>query len=96
MLFTLFCISQHSANDGIRVMDLDTVALRMLVSYDELKQFHHRASMDKAILWVSLKKEIRCDLNPRWNRDGATVSIDSVRENERPMYATDVSGIVGR
>src|SRR3546814_6966125 len=48
-----FQVELCPADDGIRIMDLDTGAYRMLVSYGALKQFHHRASMDKAIHWVS-------------------------------------------
>src|SRR3546814_5564500 len=44
-------------------MDLDTGAYRMLVSYGALKQFHHRASMDKAIHWVS-----HIEINPASSR----------------------------
>jgi len=40
-----------------------------------------------------LKKENRCDLHPRWNRDGTMVCIDSVHESERQMYLLDVSDI---
>ena len=42
-----------------------------------------------------LKKENRCDLHPRWNRNGTKVCIDSVHENQRQMYEIDVSAIVG-
>src|SRR3546814_17818074 len=48
-----FQVELCPADDGIRIMDLDTGAYRMLVSYGALKQFHHRASMAKAIHWVS-------------------------------------------
>ena len=42
-----------------------------------------------------LGKENRCDLHPRWRRDGQAVCIDSVHEHERQMYVVDVSGLTG-
>jgi hypothetical protein len=38
--------------------------------------------------------EIRCDLHPRWNRDGTQVCIDSVHSGERQVYVLDVSDLV--
>lgn len=38
--------------------------------------------------------DIRCDLHPRWNRDGTQICIDSAHEKERQVYVLDVSGIV--
>lgn len=43
-----------------------------------------------------LSKENRCDLHPRWSRDGTEVCIDSVHGEGRQMYIVDVSEIVGR
>ncbi|RKY02806.1 hypothetical protein DRP77_07325 [Candidatus Poribacteria bacterium] len=42
-----------------------------------------------------LKGEIRCDLHPRWRRDGRAVCIDSAHEGERQMYVVEVGEIVG-
>lgn len=39
--------------------------------------------------------EIRCDLHPRWNRDGTRVCFDSTHEGERQVYVMDVADIVG-
>ncbi len=39
-------------------------------------------------------KEDRCDLHPRWSRDGQRVCIDSTHGGERQMYIVDVSAVV--
>lgn len=39
--------------------------------------------------------QIRCDLHPRWSRDGRHVCVDSVHEGTRQMYVLDVSDVVG-
>lgn len=38
--------------------------------------------------------QIRCDLHPRWSRDGQQICIDSIHEGSRQMYLLDVSEIV--
>jgi len=38
--------------------------------------------------------EIRCDLHPRWSRDGRYLCFDSSHEGQRQMYVADVRGIV--
>lgn len=51
------------ADDGIHAMDLDTGKARLIVSYDDLRNFHHRPSMDRAIHWVS-----HIEINPSSSR----------------------------
>ncbi len=41
-----------------------------------------------------LQGEIRCDLHPRWSRDGRMVCVDSAHEGTRQMYVVDVGEIV--
>jgi hypothetical protein len=42
-----------------------------------------------------LKGPVRCDLHPRWGRDGRSVCFDSVHVGTRQMYVMDVSEVVG-
>ncbi|NOQ13054.1 MAG: hypothetical protein GQ583_01055, partial [Methyloprofundus sp.] len=38
--------------------------------------------------------EIRCDLHPRWNRNGSKICIDSVHTGTRQMHSIDLEGII--
>ncbi len=40
--------------------------------------------------------EWRCDLHPRFSRDGRSVTIDSPHQGGRQIYLIDISGIVGQ
>jgi len=42
-----------------------------------------------------LPKEARCDLHPRWSRDGNQVCIDSYHKEERQIYLLDIGELIG-
>ena len=39
---------------------------------------------------------VRCDLHPRWRRDGTAVCVDSVQEGRRAIYLADMSSILAK
>lgn len=65
---------------------------RILFLYD--MQTGRRHDLGSFYATPELSKENRCDLHPRWSRDGRQVCIDSVHESMRQMYVLDVSAIV--
>jgi hypothetical protein len=67
---------------------------RLLILYDA--QDGIRYDVGSFYTDPDLKKENRCDLHPRWSRDGRLACIDSVHEAERQMYIVDLGSIVGR
>ena len=70
----------------------DTTKERTLVLFDTQSDAFH--DIGRFYADPALGKENRCDLHPRWSRDGRQVCIDSVHESERQMYVIDVSKIV--
>ena len=52
----------------------------------DLNQFH---------LPPKLTGPVRCDLHPRWRRDGTQVCIDSAHQETRQVYVVDVREITG-
>ncbi len=66
---------------------------RILFLYDMERGVRH--DLGQFYTSPALKKENRCDLHPRWSRDGRRVCIDSIHESERQMYVIDVSPLVG-
>jgi hypothetical protein len=64
---------------------------RMLFLYDMRDGRRHE--LGRFYADPQLGKENRCDLHPRWRRDGKQICIDSVHEHERQMYILDVSSL---
>lgn len=55
---------------------------------------NYRVDIGRFFAPKELDGEIRCDLHPRWSRDGQQVCMDSVHEGHRQIYVLDVSEIV--
>lgn len=53
----------YPEDDGLRAIDLKTGLSKLLVSYAQLREFHHRTSMDKALHWIS-----HIEINPNSSR----------------------------
>ncbi len=51
-------------------------------------------ALGKFFLPPDMKGEIRCDLHPRWSRDGKSICIDSAHSGRRQMLLLDVSEII--
>lgn len=71
----------------------DAESYRTLILYDIAG--NHRIDIGRFYSQPDMKVEVRCDLHPRWSRDGRQVCFDSAHTGERQMYVMDVSGIVG-
>lgn len=68
---------------------------RRLLLYDLIRRQLHEVDRFWAIP-DRITGEIRCDLHPRWSRDGRQVCFDSVHEGSRQIYVVDVDQIVDR
>ena len=62
---------------------------RTLILYDT--QTGQRADIGRFLSPRRYSGEIRCDLHPRWNRDGTQVCFDSIHEGERQLYVIDIA-----
>jgi len=71
-----------------------TTNKRLLILYDTRDGV--RYDLGSFYTDPALKKENRCDLHPRWSRDGRLACIDSVHESERQMYIVDLSPVLSQ
>ncbi|KRA99905.1 hypothetical protein ASD83_05315 [Devosia sp. Root685] len=71
----------------------DAESNRILILYEMATG--RRVDIGKFFSPPELKNEIRCDLHPRWSRDGRKVSIDSAHTGQRQIHVIDVSAITG-
>ncbi len=64
---------------------------RALMLFDPAE--NRRIDIGRFLAPKALQGEIRCDLHPRWSRDGRKVCIDSAHEGARQMYVLDVGDL---
>jgi hypothetical protein len=71
----------------------DRARMQTLILYDTWNE--RRVELGRFLSPIRYYGEARCDLHPRWNRDGTKVCFDSAHSGTRQMYVVDVSDIVG-
>ena len=65
---------------------------RTLIVYDTVTGA--RADIGRFLSPKKYSGEIRCDLHPRWSRDGKQVCFDSIHEGPRQIYVMDVAEVL--
>lgn len=70
----------------------DAEEKRTLILYDTVTGA--RADLGRFLSPKKYSGEIRCDLHPRWSRDGRQVCFDSIHEGGRQVYVMDIGELV--
>ena len=39
--------------------------------------------------------EVHCDLHPRWSRDGRVITVDTIHNGRRRIYAFETGQVIG-
>lgn len=65
----------------------DKTRMRTLIIYDTVEK--KRYDVGKYFAPFKYDGEVRCDLHPRWSRDGGKICFDSVHEGKRQLYIVD-------
>lgn len=73
-------------SDTYPMGEVQTVGLTRVDSGETrvLGRFRHPAA-------GSYPVDLRCDLHPRWSRDGSAISVDSVHDGRRAIYCLDLN-----
>ncbi len=66
----------------------DSRNLRILILYKEA--INEKIDIARFYAPSELTGPVRCDLHPRWSRDGRYICIDSAHEGDRQMYLIDL------
>ena len=82
--------SQHAASDAW-VTDTypDLFSEQTLFVLDQ--EAGQRRELGRLLADKRYQDEWRCDLHPRWSRDGKTIVVDSTHEGHRALYLVDAS-----
>jgi hypothetical protein len=67
----------------------DALGYRALYVYDTRRGLH--TDLGSYFSPPRMTGELRCDLHPRWSRDGRQICFDSAHEDSRQIYVMDVS-----
>lgn len=70
----------------------DSAGMRTLLLYRPRDE--SRVELGRFLSPPQLAGELRCDLHPRWSRDGRQVCFDSAHEGTRQMYVVDVADVL--
>jgi len=70
----------------------DLSRMSFLLLYNESKDIFIK--LGRFYQPIKFNGEIRCDLHPKWSRDGKFISFDSCHNGKRCIYILDVSRIV--
>ena len=72
----------------------DERGFQKIILYNVEKNF--RIDLGEFYSLPNLRGEIRCDLHPRWSRDGRKICFDSTHEGSRQMYVINIEKILSQ
>ena len=73
----------YPQEDGFQYLGLIDVATGRCT---QIGRFRHHAP--------GRNEELRCDLHPRWSRDGRFLTVDSIHEGERRIFMLEMAPVI--